>query len=143
MTRPRLLATLCILALSAGLPGCFHAYRTANVLVRDATSGQPSPNVEVGTSYHTKIDPFAPRTSTGTTGPDGIVTLRIAPYHTGKHFYAKVGEKYTFLDVEATEVERLPRWGPWSRIVSRSSEPVDFTMDVPTATGKASGLPSQ
>src|SRR4051794_27008468 len=102
MASSRLLTTLCILASSAGLPGCLHAYRTANVLVRDTTNGQPCPDVEVGTIYHTKIDPFAPSTSTGITGPDGRVALRIAPYHTGKHFYAKVGEQYAFLGVEAT-----------------------------------------
>ena len=141
MSRTRLLTTLCILASSAGLPGCFHPYRTANVMVLHATSGRPFPNVEVGTRYHTKIDPFAPSTSTGITGPDGRVTLRIAPYHTGKHFYAKVGEQYAFLDVKATEFKRLPRWWPWSRIVNHSSEPVDFIIDASTDTGKALELP--
>lgn len=132
MGRLRLLPILCGVALSAVLPGCFHSYHAANILVKDAETGQPVPNAEVGTSYHTKCDPFAPNPSTAVTGPDGRATLRIAPYHMGNHFYAKVGEKYAYRDIEATEVERLPRWWSWLMSGNHSGQPIDFIIDLPT-----------
>ena len=139
MTGLRFLTILCGVVMGAGLPGCLHRYRTANVLVRDAATSRPVANVEVGTIYHTKLDPLAPSTSTGITGADGRVILLIAPYHTGKHFYAKQGEHYTFRDLEAPEVEQLARWRLWHLIGYDSGKIPDFVIDVPTETGGVHG----
>jgi hypothetical protein len=73
---------LCPALLLSTASGCqaFIASRDVTVVVRDAESKKPIPGAEVSIYYLHLIDPFAPAESGGTTGPDGAVRLRAAPY---------------------------------------------------------------
>ncbi len=68
--------------LGVALPGCqaCYSYRPLPVLVRDIETGQPIPGAEVRLSYPLADRSFGPWEAVGTTGADGIVRLRAAPY---------------------------------------------------------------
>ncbi len=72
----------CALVLAALGSGCqaFHRYRPVVIETRDAETKKPIPGASVHISYPLTSPELAPWDSTGTTGEDGTVRLRAAPY---------------------------------------------------------------
>jgi hypothetical protein len=73
---------LFVIASLTMLSGCqlFHSYKPVTVLVRDAETKEPIAGAGVSVFYNYMLDPFAPSTAPATTGSDGLVHLRVAPY---------------------------------------------------------------
>jgi len=134
MRATRVVVVVISLVLCPSLTGCLHSYRTASVQVRDATTGRPVPQVEVGVSYHSKVDPFAPTKSKTLTDSDGRAELEIAPYWNGKHLYVKSGDQYTFRDIDEAEVLRLPRRSLWPFSETQSRLAPDYVIEIPPIT---------
>jgi hypothetical protein len=62
--------------------GCqaLHVYRPVLIEARDAETNKPLPGAEIRLSYPLAQSSMAPWESMGTTGSDGVVRLRAAPY---------------------------------------------------------------
>ncbi len=73
---------ICPVLLLAFLSGCqaFYRYRPAPILVQDADTKQPIPDVAVRLAYPMAPHAVAPWESSAATGGDGIARLRAAPY---------------------------------------------------------------
>ena len=128
MTRLPILAAICILP-----TGCFNVYHTANVMVRDESTGQPLSNVTVAIVYHAKVDPFAPITFSAVTDSAGRVTLPVSAYEHGQHFFAIVpAVACEYCEITGSDVKQLPMWWLWSGAVNHSNEPVNFYFDIAT-----------
>jgi hypothetical protein len=63
---------------------------------------------------------------------EGYAAVSVASYLTGKHFYVRIGDQYTFRDIDEAELNRLPSRSLWPFSGIELHRPPDFVIEVPS-----------